>query len=83
MLLSSATGGASRRIADALAGRSLAAIFILSRLALAAVAHQANPQRSQGSPPRAAKRRGLFSLPPLGAAGFIRSRQFLTVGTKR
>ena len=36
-------------------------------LRLAAVAHQANPQRSKGSPPRAAQRRGLCRLPPLGA----------------
>ena len=54
MLLPSAIGNASRRIATScpceasrannfLAGRSLAAIFGLSRPALAAVAHQANP----------------------------------------
>jgi hypothetical protein len=80
--LSSATGEASRRIADDLPAsndswviacwpdevtrpyccladmRSVAASLYFSRLALAPVGHQANPQRSQGSPARAAKRRG-------------------------
>ena len=72
-----------RAVLLVLAGRSRAAIFVLSRLALAAVAHQANPDA--GGVRRREPRSGevFAACHRLGAAGFIRSRQFLTVGPKR
>ena len=84
--LPSATGAASRRIAGL--GRTKSrGHFVFCRHARARSARTGNAvtvRAARGAQRRDPCRMGhLCRLPTLGAAGFIRSRQFSTVGTKR